>query len=319
MIIFLVMLIVGLALLVKGADLFVDGAARLARGANVSALAVGLTVVAFGSSVPELFVSVAAAISGDTGMLLGNVVGSNIVDCLFILGVSALVRPLAVSRGTVWKAIPFSLLAGGAVWVMAGDMTGIDGYFFSAISRCDGLLLLGYFGVFLVYTVAVAAPVPGLPYVAPILPGRLGAVAIKILLGFCGLLFGGRLMVDGAVGLANMVAMPERVFGLTVVAVGTSLPELVTSVMAARKGETEIAVGNVVGSTVFNGFFILGVSTILRPVPFDPPAHVDMAVMTAASILLFVFLFAGPERGMGRREGALAVLFYCLYVGFLLF
>lgn len=312
------LLLAGLGLLIKGADLFVDGNAQLARGVDVSPLAVGLTVVALGTSVPELFVNIAAVISGDPDIALGNVVGSNIANILLILGVSALIRPLTVPKGTVWKAIPFSLLAAAVAWGVASDVS-LDGCFFSAVSRTDGLVLLGYFGVFVVYMLSVATPVAALPHVPPALPGRSGAIIIKVLLGFCGLLFGGRMTIDGAAALATVLGISGGVIGLSVVAAGTSLPELVVSIAAARRGEVEIAVGNVVGSNIFNGFFILGLSAFIRPLPFDPAGHVDMAVMTAAHILLFIFMFTGRERIMGRREGALAILIYGLYIGYLLF
>ena len=318
MIIYPLMLLAGLGLLVKGADLFVDAAAQLARSLGVSSLAIGLTIVAFGTCAPELFVNVAAGISGDTGIALGNVVGSNIANILLILGISALIQPISIPRGMVWRSVPFSLLTAVIVWVVAGDM-GIDGWFLPAISRSDGLVLLGYFFVFIVYAVTIVAPFAGLPHVPPALPGRLGGITIRMLLGFCGLLVGGRMTVDGAVVLAGMMGAASTVVGLTVVAVGTSLPELVTCIVAARRGESEIAVGNAVGSNIFNGFFILGISALMGPLPLDPAGHVDMAFMTAANILLLLFLFAGRERVMHRQEGMLAILIYGVYIGYLLF
>jgi cation:H+ antiporter len=262
MIISSLLLLAGFVVLIKGADLFVDGAARLARGMNVSPLTVGLTVVAFGTSAPELFVNISAGISGRTNIALGNVVGSNIANILLILGISALVRPLTVSKGTVWKEIPFSLLAAVMLWILASDVY-IDGALFSAINRSDGLVLLGFFTIFIAYTASIAAPVDGLPEVGPAPPEKAALIAMKMTIGFCGLLFGGRWIVDSAVNLGDLLDIPRTVMGLTVVAVGTSLPELATSVMAARRGDVEIAVGNVVGSNIFNVFFILGVSAVI--------------------------------------------------------
>ena len=318
MIFYLLLLLAGLGLLIKGAGLFVDGAAQLARGLGVPPMAVGLTVVAFGTSVPELFVNIAASISGDTDIALGNGIGSNIVNILLILGISALIHPLRIPKGTVWKAIPFNLLAAVILWVVASDM-GQNGCFFSAISRSDGLVLLGYFVIFIAYTVNVAAPFAGLPHSAPVLPGHSGTATIKMMIGFCGLLFGGRMTVDSAAVFAGTMGIPHTVVGLTGVAGGTSLPELVTSIMAVRRGEGEIAVGNVVGSNIFNIFIVLGLSAVIKPLPFEPKSHVDMGVMTAAGILLFIFMFTGKERVMDRWEGTLAILIYCLYIGFLLF
>ncbi len=312
------LLLAGFVVLIKGADLFVDGAARLARGMNISPLAVGLTVVAFGTSTPELFVNISAGITGNTDIALGNVVGSNIANILLILGISALIRPLTISRGTVWKEIPFSLLAVVILWVLASDVY-IDGSVHSTISRSDGLVLLGFFVVFLAYTASIAASVEGLPTVSPAPPDKALPIALKMTIGFGGMLFGGRWIVESAVVLADMLAVPQAVVGLTVVAVGTSLPELATSAMAARRGEVEIAVGNVVGSNIFNVLFILGVGAVIRPLPFNPAANVDMGVMMAASILLFVFMFTGRVRIMDRWEGILALVIYALYIGYLLY
>jgi len=312
-----VLLAAGLVLLIKGADIFVDGAARIARGMQIPPMAIGLTVVAFGTSVPELFVNIAAAVSADTGIALGNVVGSNSANILLVLGIAALIRPLSLPRATVWRGIPFCLLAAVVMWIMAADEP-IDGAFFACISRSDGLLLLGYFAVFLAYAASFAAPLDGLPRIVPALPGTVGSVALKMAAGFCGLLFGGRMIVEGGAGLATLMGVPQRVVGLTVVAVGTSLPELATSILAARRGEVELALGNVVGSNIFNIFFILGVSAVIRPLPFNPAAHVDMSVMTAATVLLFVFMFTGRQRVMHRWEGALALLMYAGYLTYLI-
>ena len=318
MLLSILLLLAGFVVLIKGADLFVDGSARLARGMGVSPIAVGLTVVAFGTSAPELFVNLSAGASGNTQIALGNVLGSNIANVLLVLGLSALIHPLTVTRGTVWKQIPFSLLAAVVLWVLASDVY-IDGAVTSSIDRSDGLVLLSFFVVFLVYTASIAAPVEGLPRVDAAPSGNMYPVAIKIILGFAGLLFGGRWIVGSAVVLAERLGIPQVVVGLTVVAVGTSLPELATSAMAARRGEVEIAVGNVVGSNIFNVFFILGVSAVIRPLPFKAAANVDMGVMMAASVLLFIFMFTGRVRIMDRWEGGLALLIYVLYIGYLLY
>jgi cation:H+ antiporter len=317
MILPIVLLIGGFVILIKGADLFVDGAASLARGMNVSPMAVGLTVVAFGTSAPELFVNISAGISGNTEIALGNVVGSNIANVLLILGVSALIRPLTVSRGTVWKEIPFSLLSALILWVLASDAI-IDNAFSSVLNRSDGLVLLGFFTIFIAYTASIAAPVAGLPDVSPAPTDKATRIAIKMTIGFFGLLIGGRWIVDSAVSLAHLLAIPKAVVGLTVVALGTSLPELATSAMAARRGDVEIAVGNVVGSNIFNVFFVLGISALIHPLPFNPAANVDMGMMMAASILLFVFMYTGRVRIMDRWEGGLALLIYLFYIGYLL-
>jgi cation:H+ antiporter len=204
------------------------------------------------------------------------------------------------------------------LWVLASDVY-IDGAVRSMITRSDGLVLLGFFAIFIAYTASIAAMVVGLPEVIPAPADKAALIALKMTIGFCGLLFGGRWIVDSAVILGDYLAIPRAVMGLTVVAVGTSLPELATSVMAARRGDVEIAVGNVVGSNIFNVFFVLGVSAVLQPLPFNPAAHVDMGVMTAASIMLFIFMFTGRFRIMDRWEGVLALLIYTIYIAYLLY
>lgn len=314
----LFLLLAGFFVLIKGADLFVDGAACLARGLKISPMVVGLTVVAFGTSAPELFVNIAAGISGDTDIALGNVVGSNIANILLVLGISALIRPLTLSDGTVWQEIPFTLLAAIVLWVLVNDVS-IDNAFFSVLSRSEGLVLIGFFLVFMAYTVSIGPELDGLPQIDPPASHKASAIALKIAIGFCGLLFGSRWIVDNAVVLADILEIPRSVVGATVVAFGTSLPELATSVMAARRGAVGIAVGNVVGSNIFNVFFILGISAVIRPLPVNPAVNVDMAMMTAASLLLFIFMFTGRVRVMDRWEGGLSILIYLLYVGYLFF
>jgi cation:H+ antiporter len=318
MILSLLLLLAGFFVLIKGADLFVDGAAGLAQGLNVSPMVVGLTVVAFGTSAPELFVNIAAGVSGNTDIALGNVVGSNIANILLVLGISALIRPLTISQGTVWKEIPFTLLAAIVLWVMVNDVS-IDHAFFSVISRSEGLVLIGFFLVFIAYTASIGPVMDGLPQIDPPASNRPSSIALKIAIGFCGLLFGSRLIVDNAAVLAAILEIPRSVVGLTVVALGTSLPELATSVMAARRGAVGLAVGNVVGSNIFNVFFILGISAVIRPLPVNPAVNMDMAVMTAASLLLFIFMFTGRVRVMDRWEGGMAIVIYLLYIGYLFF
>lgn len=312
------LLLAGFVVLIKGADLFVDGAASLARGAGLSPLVVGLTVVAFGTSAPELFVNLPACIDGSTDIALGNVVGSNIANLLFVLGLSALVRPLTLSTGMVWKGIPFCLLTAVMLWILASDAL-IDGVFASVVSQSDGLVLLGFFGVFLAYSASVAEPIDGLPQVMPPAADKAMFIAVKMAVGYCGLLFGGRWVAGSAAILGDLLDISRIVMGLTVVGLGTSLPELAASVMAARRGHVEMAVGNVLGSSIFNVFFVLGVSALIRPLPVNPAAHVDLGVMTAAGILLFIFLFAGRIRIMDRREGVLLLMLYGVYLVYLLY
>lgn len=313
MMLYLLLLLAGFVVLIKGADLFVDGAAALARTLGVSRLAVGLTMVAFGSALPELFVTISAAVDSHTGIALGNGVGSVIANLLLVLGLSALIRPLVVSTEMVRKTIPLCLLAAAILWIMAADSL-IDGGFIAAVSQSDGLILLVLFTAFVAYAVSAAAPLGGLPQIEPAQSDKAAVAGFKTGIGLCGLLFGGRWVAGSAAVLAEILHVPQILAGLTVVALGTSIPELAVSMVAARKGDVEIAVGNAVGSSMFNLLFILGASAVVRPLPVAPSTHVDLGVMTAAAVLLAVFLYAGKVRIMGRPEGLLALLLYGLYL-----
>jgi cation:H+ antiporter len=317
MIAFLILL-AGFIVLIKGAGLFVEGAAQLARSMAIPPLTVGMTVVAFGTAVPEMFVNLAASVHGSIQIALGNIVGSNIVNILLVLGISSLIRPLIVSRELIRVAILFVFLSTIVLWVLISDDL-LDQAVMAAVSRSDGCILLTFFGILLVYLVANLRPLTGLPVIDPIPADRLLPVALKITIGFAGLIFGGRWVVEGAYTLGEGLAVPRAVMGLTVVALGTSLPELVTSVAAARRGELDLAVGNVVGSNLFNLLFILGASAVIQPMAVNPAFHLDMAVLMAACILLVVFLYVGRVRIMGRLEGGAALLLFVCYLIYLFY
>ena len=313
----LLLMVIGFAFLIKGAGFLVDGAASIARRYRISELTIGLTVVAFGTSAPELFVNVLAGIQGNTDIAVANVIGSNIANVLLILGVSAVFVPLAVSRGTVWKEIPFSLLAALVLAAMANDRL-IDGAAASALTRIDGLVLLGFFIIFLYYSAGIAHEVEGIGDHVPQKPISLNRSIFFILLGLTGLVLGGKWIVDAAVAFSEKLNISQSVIGLTVVAVGTSLPELATSAVAARKKNVDIAVGNVIGSNIFNIFFILGVSALIRPLPVTASANVNVMVMVLASLLVFAAMFTGKKRVLDRWEGIMFLVIYTLYTGFLL-
>ncbi len=307
------LMVVGFVLVIKGADLFVSGASSLAKRLHVSDLAIGLTVVAFGTSLPELAVNVTASIRGDAGITIGNIIGSNIANILLILGVAGVIFPLLVTKGTVWKEIPLSLLAAMLVGILANDRF-IDGGDLSRLTRIDGLVLLCFFAVFLYYTAGIARSIEGAPpkpdkdTQTPLKTGVLMAV------GFVALLVGSTWVVNGAVKLATSLGIRQTVIGLTIVAVGTSLPELATSAAAAWRKNAEIAIGNVVGSNIFNIFFILGVSTLIRPIPFEAKVNVDIGVSIVASGLLFLCMFTGKRRILDRWEAVVFLALYAVYV-----
>ena len=305
---------VGFVLLIKGADVFVEAASSLARRLHVSDLAVGLTIVAFGTSLPELAVNVTASIQGNAGITIGNIVGSNIANILLILGVSGLIFPLAVTRGTVWKEIPLSLLAAIVMGIAANDRL-INGDATSILNRGEGLILLCFFIIFLYYSAGIARNFKEAESAAPkamLSPRRIG---VMMAIGFVALILGSQWVVDGAVKLATALGVSEAVIGLTIVAVGTSLPELATSATAAYRKNADIAVGNVVGSNIFNIFFILGISSLIRPIPFEPRANLDIGVLILASALLLIWMFTGRRRHVLERwQAAVFLSGYAIYV-----
>ncbi len=248
----IILFIVGLTLLILGSNWLVDGASSLARRFNISDLVIGLTIVAFGTSSPELVVNLVASLGGNTDIAIGNVVGSNIFNILMILGVTALVAPIVIKNSTTWKEIPFSILAVVVMGLMANDYL-IDGSPKSEISRIDGMVLLCFFLIFLAYTFALAKNKDQTLEA----PGKIISLPKTILfitLGLGGLIIGGKLLVDGAIEIARIMGLSEEIIGLTVVAAGTSMPELATSVVAAFKKNSDIAIGNVVGSNIFNQY-----------------------------------------------------------------
>jgi cation:H+ antiporter len=305
----------GFGIVILGAHFLVNGACSLAKRLAVSELVIGLTVVAFGTSLPELSVNITASIKGDAGIALGNIFGSNIANIFLILGISSIIYPLAVTKGTVWKEIPLSLLAAIMVGILVNDHL-IDGSDFSVLTRIDGLVLLSFFIIFLFYSAGIAGGVAGIEEQIPMKHYGTMRICILIAIGLCGLIVGSRWIVVGAAGLAEKLGVSQSLIGLTIVAVGTSLPELATSAMAAYKKNPDIAVGNVVGSNIFNIFFVLGVSSIIKPIPFDTKCNIDVGVVIAASLLLFICMFTGKRRTLDRWEGG---VFLGLYAGYILY
>jgi len=306
--------IVGLVLLVKGADWLVDGASSVAKKLKVSDLVIGLTIVAFGTSAPELVVSVISNLNGNADIAIGNVLGSNIANILLILGVSSIIYPLSVTRGTVWKEIPLSLLAVILLGIMANDVL-IDGAANSSLTRTDGLALIAFFIIFLYYTFGIAKngncqPEQG----EEVKEIAISKSIIYIFAGLISLVIGGKWVVDSAVSIATSLGVSEALIGLTIVAVGTSLPELATSAMATYKKKADIAIGNVVGSNIFNVFWILGLSSIINPLPFRPEGNFDIMIAIFASLLLFIMMFVGKRHHLERRDGVIYIFVYVIYI-----
>jgi len=304
-------------LLVFGANKLVDGASALARHYSVPNIVIGLTIVAMGTSSPELVINLIAAAGEDTEIVMGNVLGSNIINVLIILGIAALIAPLAVQSNTTWVEIPLALLAGAVVWIMGSDVI-LDRASTDVVTCSEGLVLLGFFLVFIGYTWHLMrseklAPEPDVKNMT------LLRAVMWIVLGLALSVAGGRLIVNGATSLARIMGVTERVIALTIVALGTSLPELATSVVALRKQNADLAIGNVVGSNIFNVFLVLGLSAVITPVPIPTGGQLDFGVNLLAGLLLFAFVFTGRGRKLEAWEGLLFLILYLGYLSMLLF
>ncbi|MDE6340456.1 MAG: calcium/sodium antiporter [Muribaculaceae bacterium] len=313
----IVFLILGLALILIGANALTDGASALAKKWGMSDLVVGLTVVAFGTSAPELVISVMSAVEGNAGLAIGNVVGSNIFNVCAIVGITALVMPIKVSKGIMKADIPLVILSALVLLVM-GNTSLLDGGGENILTRVDGIILLLFFAIFMYHTFSVAKETaPGEASEsdnAPIKSMPLWKAVLWVVGGLAGLIYGGDRFVAGASGLASSLGVSDAVIGLTIVAAGTSLPELATSVTAALKGKTGIAIGNVIGSNIFNIFLVLGCSATVRQLPFGSVGNIDLLVLVATSLLFWLFGYVYKERTITRQEGALLLACYLGYM-----
>lgn len=321
----IVLFAVGIILILSGANFLTDGSAALARRFGLSPLMVGLTVVAFGTSAPELVVSLTSALGGNSNISLGNVIGSNIFNVLGIAGVTALIAPLSITRSTIRKEIPLMLLASLVLSVMLFDqlLSGLPDQQ-NILSRGEGLVLLAFFLIFLAYTIAISKP-NGVEMIdastteeTALKPKKpIWLLILSIIGGLGALIWGGNLFVDAASNLAKALGVSDAVIGLTIVAIGTSLPELATSVVAALKGEQEMAVGNVVGSNIFNIFFILGTTASITPIRLGNLGSLDFVVMILSVLMLYLFGVFFGERKVTRVEGGFLLLCYVLYTIYL--
>ena len=301
-------LVVGLVLLVKGADWLVDGASKLAKRLGVTDLVIGLTIVAFGTSMPEFVVNMVSVADGATDLAITNILGSNIINTLVILGCSALVCPLVAQRSTVRLDIPLNIVAGFLVLVFVFISSPMEP---KGLSRIEGLALLVVFAAFLIYTFYTAKS--DATTTTESTPFPLWKCVVLILAGLVGLVVGGEMIVKSAVAIARYCGVAEAVIGLTIVALGTSLPELATSVVAAFKHNNDIAIGNVVGSNIFNVFFILGTSAIIKHLPVYPGIEID-AALVAVSALAVWLLLCNKNRSTNRWGGVLLLVIYAGYL-----
>lgn len=307
----ILLLIIGFSILIKGADWLVDGASALARKHKISELAIGLTIVAFGTSMPEFVVNTFAAYQSHSDIAFGNIIGSNIFNLFAILGIAGLITPLIVQSSTVWKEIPFSFLAAILLFFLSNNFFSPD----QTLTRLDGIILLVFFSLFIYYvfwqlkTENIQIEVKQKEF------SKL-KIWIFIILGLTSLIAGGRLVVTNSVRIAEFFGISQTIIGLTIVAAGTSLPELATSVVAAIKKNNDIAVGNIIGSNIFNIFFILGVSSLIRPLEFKIIFNKDLYLLGFGTILLFLSMFSGKKKKLDRWEAA---IFLVIYIGYTIF
>ena len=306
MLIELVLLVIGFAMLIKGADIFVEGAAGIAAKFGIPQLVIGLTIVAMGTSAPEAAVSIAAAFKGTADITIGNVVGSNIMNILVILGVTAVIVAVAVQQSTVRYEIPFVILVTIVLLVMGA----LDG----KIGRLDGVILWALFIVYLIYLFLMAKH--GREEEETQMDAPVWKLLLFVVIGAALIVIGADVSVDAASEIARVIGLSERFIGLTIVALGTSLPELCTSVVAARKGNADLAIGNIVGSNIFNILFVVGTTSLIIPVPFNPAFVVDTAVAIGAAVLLWICVFR--KKKMTRPGGILMLAAYAGYFAYLM-
>lgn len=312
----IVCLLGGLVLILLGANYLTDGASSLAKRFKISDLVIGLTVVAFGTSAPELAVSLSSAIKGSADIAIGNVIGSNMFNTLMIVGCTAFFAPIVVTRNTLLKEIPLCILASVALLAISNDML-LDKQPLDVVSRTDGFLLLLFFIIFMVYTFSIARQ-HGDEEAEELKQIPLWLSLIYIIGGLAALVFGGNIFVDGATGIARSLGVSESVIGLTLVAGGTSLPELATSVVAALKKNPEMAIGNVVGSNLFNIFLVLGASATITPLNLIGITNFDFLSLVIASVILWFFGVFYKKRTITRVEGTILVVCYIAYTATLI-
>lgn len=311
----IILLILGFVILIKGADLFVDGASGIAGNFKVSKMLIGLTIVAFGTSAPEFAVSVKSLLAGSGDIVLGNVIGSNILNILLILGCSAIIHSLNVKNNTVKKELPITMLFSSLFAVLLSDSL-FDKGVSNSFTRADGIVLLLFFLVFVYYLISISRKKIEKEDDEEILP--MSKAIIFTIIGLIGIVLGSNFVVDSATFLAKTLGVSERIIALTIIAFGTSLPELVTSVTATKKGEYDIAIGNVVGSNIFNIGMVIGIPVALfGGIGLITFSYIDLLVMIASAILLFMFAF--NDYKITKKEGILFLIVFVVYYSYVIF
>lgn len=318
------LLVVGFVFLIKGADLFVDGASTIAKALKVPTILIGLTIVAFGTSAPELAVSIKSTFTNSADLAVGNIAGSSIFNLLLVIGITSLIKPIKIQKSVVYKEFPFLLLATAVVFVLCADVK-FEGVAFNSLSRGNGIVLLSLFAIFMYYLVdtalksrkaegEAATTVEDSMLSDENKKERSKEMYKDIFLGVLGLIgvvLGGDLVVESSKNIALALGMSEALVGLTIVAIGTSLPELVTSTIAALKGESDMAIGNVIGSNIFNLLLILGITSTIKPIAINSKMITDMIYLLIISLITYIFATSGKKTN--KREGILLILLYVVY------
>ncbi|CED93379.1 K+-dependent Na+/Ca+ exchanger-like protein [Romboutsia ilealis] len=325
-----ILLLIGFVLLVKGADYFVDGSSNIAKKLRIPSLIIGLTIVAFGTSAPEAAVSITASINGQNGMAIGNVIGSNIFNLLMVIGASGIIKPLLVEKSILSREFPFTLLISIILIILSSDILLFNSSI-NTINRIDGIILLILFIVFLYYLINSAmknrkeslydtetSADLDMSNIKSIEKSNTMIKSILIsVIGIAAIIFGGNLVVDSASNIASSFGVNDQLIGLTIVSIGTSLPEFVTSIIAATKGESDLALGNVLGSNIFNILFVIGASALISPMTVDPKLIINGAIMILSTIL--VYFYAYRKNDISKFESITLSLLYFGYMGYLIF
>ena len=314
MLLSILLIIIGFVLLIIGADLLVDGASGIAKKFHIPEIIIGLTIVSIGTSMPELFVSITSALEGHSDMAIGNVIGSNLSNLLLILGLSTMIKPVVFQKETRLYEIPMCLASTLILMLFCNTN--------AKISIVESAVLLVLFCMFILYTIFMAKKESQKNIVEIDVKEEKKNSTLKdivfIILGIVGLKIGGDLAVDNAVVVANYFNLSEKLISLTILAIGTSLPELVTSVTAAVKGNSDIAIGNIIGSNIFNILLIIGVSSMIHPITYNMSYNFDISILVISTIILAIFPFIPPKDKMSRANGVIYFLMYLMYLGFLI-
>ena len=312
----LILLIAGFYLLIKGADILVKGSSSLAKRFNVREIVIGLSLVAFGTSLPEAFVNIISSISNQNEIVFGNVIGSNIFNIAVILGISALISPIKVNKNTLFKEIPFSLFAAFILFLLVNDSL-LLGFDRNGLSALDGLILITFFIVFLAYVFKISKDKARHKFKVQL--HSTPKTLVYIIMGFFALFIGAKLVVNNSTELARFLGVSEKLIALTIIAGGTSLPELAVSAVAVYKKEYALAVGNIIGSNIFNIFFVLGIGSLIRPAAYDPIFNIDMLVLTFFTLFLFFAILLHKDRKIHKIQSLFFLLGYAAYIAYLFY